>query len=769
MNETGEQSTINASLVARVSGYVVGRWEMVKPGRVAYNGAGWGLFLIAIAFATWTFYPAYWPTGPNYFFIGFGIIFGISFLAGLGAMVGLKLLQRLPVFMGWMAVLAGIALFTSFMSIDDEAALVVMAVGLVAAMLTGAGLRSVMQWRQLTRLHRVIASVGLIIGLTGLIGGMGLLLWPGLPVEPPLDAREGTVSRLAGLTVDDPSRPGTHTIHTLTYGSGDNERRPEFGAEADLVTETVNGTWFVSGWEAPRTRLWGFDRSNLPLNGTVWYPEGSGPFPLVLMVHGNHEGFDYSDPGYDYLGEHLASHGYIFVSVDENFLNYTALADKLPIADDILDVVTDDWLFEGGLRSENDARGWLLLKHLEVWEDWNSTVGNPFFQRVDMNNIALMGHSRGGEAVAEAAAFNRLSYYPDNARIRFNFDFDIRAIVAIAPVDGQYNPAEHSTPVENVNYFTLHGSHDMDVTSFSGQDQYNRVTFTDGGNWFKASLYVYGANHGQFNRTWGRYDRARPGIHLYNLAQLMPQTEQEQVALASITAFLHTSLQGQDGYRAFLQDPRLGEGWLPDTIYVNQYQENGFIPVLTFEEDIDVLTGSRPGTELMGRSLSIWREREVDGKRDRETHGVYLGWNNQAANYQITLPDDLELTDNSQLVFVLADADENPSPGSDRPDIEPREPIDFTIELTDMNGNRATLPLSHIAPLQPQLEAQLFKWEWLIDRTSKEPVMQSFHFPLADFVPVNGNFSAWQVQSVRFVFDISPAGVIILDNLGFIP
>ena len=30
---------------------------------------------------------------------------------------------------------------------------------------------------------------------------------------------------------------------------------------------------------------------------------------------------EYSDDGYNYLGEYLSSHGYIFNSVDQNFLN----------------------------------------------------------------------------------------------------------------------------------------------------------------------------------------------------------------------------------------------------------------------------------------------------------------------------------------------------------------------------------------------------------------------------------------------------------------
>ena len=89
-----------------------------------------------------------------------------------------------------------------------------------------------------------------------------------------------------------------------------------------------------------RKKYWGFDPKAFPINGRVWYPDGAGPFPLVLIVHGNHNMKDFSDPGYGYLGELLASRGFILASVDENFIN-------------------------GGLRGENDGRGWLLLEHLE--------------------------------------------------------------------------------------------------------------------------------------------------------------------------------------------------------------------------------------------------------------------------------------------------------------------------------------------------------------------------------------------------------------------
>ena len=79
-----------------------------------------------------------------------------------------------------------------------------------------------------------------------------------------------------------------------------------------------------------------------------------------------------------------------------------------------------------------------------------------------------MGHSRGGEAAALAATFNRLKYYPDNFKQEFKFNFDIKAVVAIAPVDGQYKPTGQFTPLENVNYLLIHGSHDGDVSTAHG-------------------------------------------------------------------------------------------------------------------------------------------------------------------------------------------------------------------------------------------------------------------------------------------------------------
>ena len=48
-----------------------------------------------------------------------------------------------------------------------------------------------------------------------------------------------------------------------------------------------------------------------------------------------------------------------------------------------------------------------------------------------------------------------------------------------------------------------------------------------------------------------------------------------------------------------------------------------------------------------------------------------------------------------------------------------------------------------------------------------EIVFQSFAFPLKNFVAQNPNFDPTQLTRITLVFDQSPAGVVILDDIGF--
>jgi hypothetical protein len=269
----------------------------------------------------------------------------------------------------------------------------------------------------------------------------------------------------------------------------------------------------------------------------------------------------FSDPGYGYLGELLASPGYILASVDENFLNGTFAPRTTPGAGCCCSI--------SGPGSNS------------------TTPPGPFQGKVDLGNIGLMGHSRGGEAVAVAAAFNRLSHYPDDATIAFDFNYGIKALVAIAPIDGQYEPASVPTPLENVNYLVIHGSHDGDVSAFSGLRQYERIKFTDGRPWFKSAVWMYRANHGQWNTVWGSTDGGPASPRFLDLRGLIPPEEQRQMARVYIAGFLDATLKGRTEYLPIFRDHRVIGGWLPHTMYQTRFMESGFKTLASFGEDVE--------------------------------------------------------------------------------------------------------------------------------------------------------------------------------------
>ena len=104
--------------------------------------------------------------------------------------------------------------------------------------------------------------------------------------------RRRTSSPARAVDLPNPGLPGEYEVLTLTYGSGKDLHRSEYGDEVDLVARRVNGAKLIDNWDGVsgwlRTSYWGFDVKELPLQARVWYPDGDGPFPLVLVVHGNH-------------------------------------------------------------------------------------------------------------------------------------------------------------------------------------------------------------------------------------------------------------------------------------------------------------------------------------------------------------------------------------------------------------------------------------------------------------------------------------------------
>ena len=759
-------------------------WMGIRPGPEARRGAVWGT--LATAAACVVIGGLYLQTGFGYAFdFAFALLFAALCipLTMLAVALLLTILRKLPrmatgmiigscvvVLMLWGPFELGLAMAV-FVGLTEGI------LGATVATLTVGGLG------QAALQKKILVSMLFMLG----VGGNVYLVW--------LFAHAGSMDRLiawkpptesmpAKLAAENPGVNGPFHVQRLFYGVGNDIRRPEYGASVGIKTHTVDASDFFKdfkGWKPwARKKYWGFGMDKLPLNARVWYPEGPGPFPLGLIVHGNHEMTDFSDPGYAYLGELLASRGFILASIDENFLNGGLFHDP-------------------PLKPGSAVRGWLLLEHLKLWREWNQTPGNPFQGKVDMSRIALMGHSRGGEAAATATAFNRMKFYPDDANIRFDYGFAIKSVVAIAPADGQYKPAQQDRWIQDVSYLTLQGAYDSDVSSFMGSRQWDHVKFTQASPWFKAEIYAYRANHGQFNTVWGRTDWGAPLNWLLNLKPLMPGEEQRRISKTYISAFLEATLHDRRDYLPLFEDWRVGRAWLPDTLYVNRYQDASYVPLASFNEDADLTTTTAPGGTIAAENLSVWHEGRIPWRQgDRDYNGVFLGWNRAkgapAATYTITLPTGAvakwRLGNGSTLELSVATMDEDVSlPGKKTEEEKKkeeakkkkeegkskkkeRESPDFTIELVSSDGTTASVPVSRFVSIPPPFKERFTKLAILDEKGYEkdwEPVFQTVRMPLADFAAAAGakRLDPEKLSVVRLKFDRTVMSEICMSGIGF--
>jgi dienelactone hydrolase len=747
-------------------------------GHEASRGGLWGLIVVLALFVA---------VHVAFLSSGYGVAFDAAFvtattmtviaLLGLIVAVILAALRKLP--------LAGTSIFV--------AACVVMTVGsfsqpsislgvaviafCLAVCVCGATLRALASSRAAAsgKAAKTLGSIVCIAATAYVVGFVWVLADTGND-EKLSSWRPRNELMPPNLTASNPGSSGTYAVRTLLYGSGTDLRRDEYRSGVALKTHSVDASAFFrgySGWRRwARSHYWGFDVDKLPLNARVWYPEGTGPFPLVLIAHGNHRMNDFSDPGYGYLGELLASRGFILASVDQNFLN------GIP-------GFRDPTAMELPRSREHAVRGWHLLEHLRLWHEWNGQAGNPFYGKVDVSRIALMGHSRGGEAAATAVAFNRMKYYPEDATVRFNYGYDLRAIVAIAPSDGQYQPAQQSRWVEDVSYLTLQGAQDADGSSFAGSRQADRVRFTRPGPWFSTEIWAYRANHGQFNTGWGSRDHPAPLGWFLNLEPLMTGDEQRRISKTYISAFLEATLNGRREYVPLFKDWRAGRQWLPDTIYINRYRDASFVPVATFQEDADLTSATAEGAAIDGDGFTLWREGRIPTRRgDRGYNGVFLGWYRtparQPAVYSIALPRDAasrwRLSDHSTGEVSLAPLDQNAPvpPGAARQQVrasDERPAPEFTIELVSSDGTTVTAPSSRFADIPPPLKEKFTKFNFVErDRYGNdwEPVFQTVRAPLSAFTGVDGHpLDPQQLVALRVRFDRTPTSVICISGIGF--
>jgi hypothetical protein len=492
------------------------------------------------------------------------------------------------------------------------------------------------------------------------------------------------------------------------------------------VTGRIDISAFANLGSAP----WPFANTNVPLNGHVCVPHGRGPFPLAIFAHGNHDPLENSTPGYLYLCQLLASHGIIAATIDVNFLN-------------------------GFNFGENDARAIVHLEHVKQFRTWDGTAAHPLHARFDLNRVLIIGHSRGGEGVGHASFFNRLaSIKPDIFSPVVPLDgsvglgpyrFNLAAAAAIAPTDRQYQPISGPTVVPD-RYFLIHGSRDGDVSTFEGYNTYDRAHAVDlanptvsDGKW-KALLWVYRANHNQFNSAWP--SETPPGL-------AMPRPQQEQIAKVSFGVLTRALLLHQRDYLDVLRNHAVATPWMPtgadfvsqfqdpDREYVEHNQEGLAAPQISLPVQGAVVADSVIAARLL-KDL-------VNAGSPQTTITLQLQWNILGARFTLDLdPATLPPERYRTLGFRVGQSTEAGNP--------PNRDQDFTIEVSSGSRTAAIAASSLNRLLYPDVVFGAGKI-----------VMQTLRLPLK-WLEERG-VQLDDLRSIALVFDRRPTGIIYVGDV----
>ncbi|TVP83842.1 MAG: hypothetical protein EA344_08330 [Alkalicoccus sp.] len=545
----------------------------------------------------------------------------------------------------------------------------------------------------------------------------------------------------------DPGEPGIYDVQKLHYGSGQDRHRDHFGEGTDIVSSAVDASaYFDDGeWEPWRTRFWGFDESAFPLNGEMWLPEGEGPFPVVLIAHGNHRMENFSDAGYGYLGEHLASHGYAAISLDQNFVNFS------------------NWT--GSPNEDMKLRAWLYMQHLLELQVMQETEGHLLENKLDINEIALVGHSRGGQAAAMAADYER--FFEEDSTLDGMENLEIKTVVGLAPTDQEVDDTRPAP--EDINYLTLHGARDGDVHNFRGDRQYSRVTFSGEESLLKSAVYVAEANHSQFNTDWGRADMRLPGGLFLSREQMLEPEEQQKLTKVYLTAFFEAVIRGEEDYVPLFQDVRHGSSWLPETKYVTRYLDSSYEPLVSFNREND-RTMFPEGIRAEGESFTEWdKVSTLDRAGSRKApDGVQLEWGADG-DYSLLLPDEFrdEYFEGNETAFSFSMAQmDREFDGEVRGDTSPAADIRFVF--TD--GTETLVSVDDLYNIPSSIWTQYSRYPFLEDhfREGKyeeaiEPAFQTYIFQTDNFTE---GMELQNLERITWEFYDGPGNVVI-DDIGF--
>lgn len=461
----------------------------------------------------------------------------------------------------------------------------------------------------------------------------------------------------------------------------------EFGIAYDLVVDVdrdgvLGGGDLIDGLDGPGFHVVGDTTQPGPLEvltaiyssgqsfgaHIVRFPAEGGPYPLVVISHGNGHSYTW----YQWLQVHLASYGYVVTSHQNETQPGIETASQSTLVNTDFTVANRDTIAGGALAG-----------------------------KIDPTRIIWIGHSRGGEGVVRA--YDRIR---DGAFTPQSFSLqDIRLVSSIAPTD--FLGTGSASPEQAV-YHLIYGSADGDVSGDPSCAVCQSFSLLERASGRRFSTYVHAADHNDFN-CCGFQDYCNGGSCPPQLGRDNVQRLTRGVYLALLESVIRGRPQAEDFLFRPWEDLRpIGA---PESTIVHEFQPDAGDPasgafVIDDFQTATSLGQSSSGGAVSG-SVSVRTEGRLDdnnstftvqssdpmngmtrGRGSDQTRGTVFQWSGPATLEFEVVPAGRDFAARTWLSWRSCVATRDPLNAGAGDD------LDYSVTLVDSAGRESTIRLS---------------------------------------------------------------------------
>lgn len=545
----------------------------------------------------------------------------------------------------------------------------------------------------------------------------------------------------------DPGAPGPYAVSTGYYDIGG---QTGFTVPVDSVNDFTSGVEVVGEIDYPT------DIAEL------------GQLPVVLIMHGDHvpcyngtstytqwpcDSPSQAIPsyqGFHYLAQGLASDGLVVISISTNGIEAQEA-----------DHSTDEGIL---------ARAELAEYHLQLLSSWNTSSSGPFGStfvgHLNLGDVGLIGHSRGGGAVAGLVAYNQSVGDP----------FGIQAVEQLSP----YFTTDLAPDVNGVPLLTMESYCDGDSPDDSGVG-YVDLSRYPGDSAPRTLIWLMGGDHFFWDtvQTPDPYPAGLPPVQddwsmlsgdsgngtpfaddpqcETDAPTRLSPTGQQAVALTYSRGFMDLHLLGDSDlapwFEGSVAPPASVDGadlrvnYIPpvsDRLVVNSFSSSSSLTTDDLGQPVTVATGGATVTMCGPPSCATGSN---GGAQEPETgygsvEQAHVTWDSPGASIANSLGNPTDVSGGTILLRVGVDFG------------VPQPTPDLSVVLDDADGNSASVPVSSSAQpltLPPGGSPPIVPRETL----------QTISLPVSDFTGIDPS----QVTSINLDFDRTSQGSVMVTDL----